>query len=103
MNRTERRAIERIHRRRAKRGRRDTHRMPPQICTLYVPAAGGYLADFGPTSFRVVEDAELARLYVEDEASSAALTFREVTGLRVAIRPYYCPHAAHGVGMRGAP
>jgi hypothetical protein len=94
MNRTERRAIARAHRRRLARGRHVKHsyRLPPQVCTLFVPEAGGYLADFSPTGFRVVEFAQLAKLYVDDEATSAALTFRELTGLRVAIRPYYGPH-----------
>lgn len=87
MNRTERRAHRARH-------EKQSHRLPPQVCTLYVPEARGYVADFSPTGFHVVEVAELARLYIEDDATSAALTFREITGLRVAIRPYYCPHVA---------
>jgi hypothetical protein len=74
---------------------RQSHRLPPQVCTLYVPEAGGYLADFTPNGFRLVEMAELARLYVDDEATSAALAFRELTGMRVAVRPFYCPHSTH--------
>jgi len=94
MNRTERRAAARTHSRRAIRARHEkqSHRLPPQVCTLYVPEARGYVAAFWPNGFRVVEIAELARLYIEDDATSAALAFRELTGLRVAIRPYYCPH-----------
>lgn len=101
MNRTERRALARTHRRRVTRDRHDkqSHRLPPQVCTLYVPEARGYVADFSPTSFLVVEIADLARLYIEDEATSAALAFKELTGLRVAIRPYYCPHVARNIGQ----
>jgi adenylate cyclase len=100
MNRTERRAIERNRRRSAIRARHDkqSHRLLPQVCTLYVPDARGYVADFSPTGFRVVEIAELAKLYIEDDATSAALTFREVTGLRVAVRPYYCQHVTRSGG-----
>jgi hypothetical protein len=87
MNRTQRRANARI--RRPESQGKQSHRLAPQVCTLYVPQAAGYVTEFSPTGFRVVEFAELARLYTEDEASSAALAFREVTGLRVAIRPFY--------------
>lgn len=96
MNRTERRALARVYRHREVRAQfqKQSHRLPPQVCTLYVPEAHGYVADFSPTAFRVVEFAELAKQYIEDDASSAAITFREITGLRVAIRPCYCPHVA---------
>lgn len=93
MNRTERRAATRAHRRAGQRpSDRQSYKLPPQVCTLYVPAAAGYLVDFTPQGFRVVDAAEHARLYLDDEASSAALAFKAATGLRVAIRPYYCPH-----------
>lgn len=96
MNRTARRATARIHRLRAPavRHEKQSHRLAPQVCTLYVPEARGYVAEFSASGFRVVEIADLARQYVEDEATSAALTFRELTGLRVAIRPYYSQQAA---------
>ena len=48
-----------------------------------------YVVDFAPTRFRLIELPAFARQYDEDEATSAALTFREITGLPVAIRPYY--------------
>lgn len=94
MNRTERRATARKDRRclRASRHEKRSHCLPPQVCMLYVPDAGGYVADFSPKGFRVVESPGLAKLYIEDDATSAARTFREITGLRVAVRPYYCPH-----------
>lgn len=89
MNRRERRAARRVHRRQVPaRFQRQSHRLPPQVCTLYVPDAGGYVTDFSASGFRVVESAALAKLYIDDEATSAALAFRELTGLRVAVRPY---------------
>ena len=74
---------------------KQSHRLTPQACVLWVPVMRGYLESFSPNGFRVVEVPGLARLYNEDEATTAALAFREVTGLRVAIRPYYCPNCAH--------
>jgi len=65
--------------------------MRAQVCALWVPAACGYVADFHPKGFRTVEYADFAKHYTEDEAASAAITFHEITGLRVAVRPYY-PH-----------
>ncbi len=74
---------------------KQSHRLAPQACVLWVPVMRGYLESFSPSAFRVVELPGLARLYDEDEATTAALAFREVTGMSVAIRPYYCPHQAH--------
>lgn len=70
-----------------------SHKITRQTCALWVPDARGYLTAFSPTGFRVVEFAELARHYDEDEAASAAINFYEVTGFRVAVRPVYCHHA----------
>ena len=69
--------------------RKFTHKLPVQTCALWVPDAQGYIVNFSPTGFRVIEFAELARHYCEHEASSAALSFREITGLRVEVRPVY--------------
>lgn len=96
MNRIDRRATERAQRRRAIRSwpGKKSHSLLPQVCTLYVPTARGYVADYSPTGFRVVENVELARQYVDDDAENAAFEFRALTGLRVAIRPCYCQHVA---------
>jgi hypothetical protein len=95
MNRTERRALARTRRREIRTWPdKQSHFLLPQVCTLYVPEARGYVADYSPTGFRVVEVAELAKQYVDDDAENAAFEFRALTGLRVAIRPYYCPHVA---------
>lgn len=85
MNRAQRRALAR----RQGSVTRESHKLTPQLCTLWVPDARGYLAEFCPHSFRAVPFAELARHYLDDEATSAALAFQEVTGLRVVVRPYY--------------
>ncbi|MEK6664018.1 MAG: hypothetical protein AABY73_09165 [Pseudomonadota bacterium] len=74
---------------------KQSHRLPPQVCALWVPDCKGYLASFSPTSFRVVESVDLAAHYVEDEATSAALSFREITGLHVAIRTYHGSNTQH--------
>lgn len=89
MNRQYRRAMARKHRRSPPE--KPTHRLPSQVCVLYVPERG-YVAGFLPQTFRIVEDAALATPFIDDEASTVALAFREVTGLRVAIRPYPCQH-----------
>lgn len=66
-----------------------THKLAPQTCALWVPELKGYVAEFCPHSCRVVEFSGIARHYDENEAASAALSFREVTGLRVVVRPVY--------------
>ena len=94
MNRTQGRAPARLEsRRQIPERRKHSHRVPPQRCALWVPEHCGYVAEFGASGFRVVEYAELARHYDEDEAASMAIAFREVTGLRVAVRPVYCARA----------
>ena len=98
MNRTQRRAVSRtgqhpITRELLNEAKR-SHKLPAQVCALFVPDARGYVVSFCPHGFQVAETAQLARHYDEDEACSAALAFREVTGLRVAIRPVYLHKAA---------
>jgi hypothetical protein len=72
-----------------------SHKLPGRTCSLWVPSVRGYLIDFSPSGFRAIECADLARHYSENEASRAAAAFREVTGLRVVIRPVYLPQVAH--------
>lgn len=90
MNRAYRRAIARRTRDNA-RHTKQSHRLQPQVCVLYVPDRG-YVAGFIPATFRIVRDVEGATPFIDDEATTIALAFRETTGLRVTIRPYYCPH-----------
>ena len=109
MNRSQRRAALRTTRAHHSRAHHEklTHKLAPQACVLYVPggavahefggavvpSGGGYVAEFSPFMLRLVEFPSLAPLYGEDEATRAALIFREITGLPVKVRPYYCPHA----------
>ncbi len=99
MNRTHRRALARTQKppftRELLSEAKRSHKLTAQVCALWVPAAHGYVEHFSPTGFRVIELAALARHYNEDEACSAALAFREVTGLRVAIRPVYPRQGMH--------
>jgi hypothetical protein len=95
MNRHQRRAFSRTHRvhPHATHPEKLTHCLPKQACVLYVPSACMYVAELSPPNCRLVEEPWRARFYNEDEATRAALTFREITGERVVIRPGYCPHA----------
>ena len=80
MNRQQRRALE--------RAAKKTHKLPSQLCVLWVPSACGYVERYGADGFRLVDRAELAQHYCDDHASSAALTFFELFGLRAEVRPY---------------
>ncbi|MCW2573568.1 MAG: hypothetical protein JWO88_3626 [Frankiales bacterium] len=86
MNRIYRRAIARTKRRTVAPHKK----IPAQRCALWIPAACGYVAEFSPTGgFLTVEYAELAQHFDENAAARTALVFRQVTGLRVAVRPVY--------------
>ena len=80
MNRRLRRAME--------RAAKKTHKLPSQTCVLWVPSARGYVESYGVDGFRLVDRAELAQIYCDDHASSSALTFFELFGLRAEVRPY---------------
>lgn len=86
MNRKHRRAIARTERLASVR---QTHKIPPQCCALWVPAAQGYVRHFSTHGFGVIELASLARHYLEGEVSRAAVEFRKITGLRVVVRSVY--------------
>lgn len=80
MNRKMRRALE--------RAAKKTHKLPSQTCVLWVPSAGEYVERYGADGFRLVDRAEWAQHYCDDRASSAALTFFELFGMRAEVRPY---------------
>ncbi len=98
MNRSQRRVVARTRQhpitRELLNETKHSRKLPAQVCALFVPDARGYVVSFCPHGFQVVEFAQLARHYDEDEACSAAIAFREVTGLRVEIRPVYLHKAA---------
>lgn len=71
--------------------RKRTHRLADEVCTLYLPQAAAYLLRFWSTGFKTTDAVECAARFVGDDATAAALAFRELTGLRVAIRSYRGP------------
>lgn len=68
-----------------------THKLPPQQCVLYLPDRRAYLARVNLLSaeFETVTT-PLQALKLEDEQAEAlGLDVQDVTGLRVALRPYH--------------
>ncbi len=72
-----------------------SHRIAKQTCVLWIPEACGYLAEFRPGHYRVVDHPSLARSYDEEMACRHATAFRQATGLRAAVRPYNQNHTKH--------
>lgn len=73
----------------------NSHCIAKQTCVLWIPGANGYLADFQPDNFRIVDHPSLARSYDEEAASRDAVSFRQATGLRAAVRPYNPQNTKH--------
>ncbi len=96
LNATKRRRIER--RTQVAAPDKQTHKLPPQTCVVWVPDVSGYAANFGPGIFQVVSHPEFAYHLGEDEAENLALALRMQLGLRAAIRPYYCPQITPSAG-----
>ena len=70
------------------RAAKKTHKLQSQTCVLWVSSSRGYVEHYGAEGFRLVDRAELAQHYCDDHASSAALMFFELFGLRAEVRPY---------------
>ena len=68
---------------------KQTHKLTPQICVLWMPDAPGYAANFGPRGVQVSSYPEQAFHLTEDEAEALALRMRAQLGMRASIRPYY--------------
>lgn len=68
---------------------KQTHKLPPQTCVLWIPDAPGYAANFGPGGVQVSSCPEQAYHLTEDEAEDLALRMRSLLGVRASIRPYY--------------
>jgi hypothetical protein len=68
---------------------KQTHKLAPQTCVLWMPDAPGYAANFGPGGVKVSSHPEQAWHLTEDEAEAWALRMRSQLGMRAAIRPYY--------------
>lgn len=68
---------------------KQTHKLDPQTCVLWIPDAPGYAADFGASGVIVSSHPEQAFHLTEDEAEELALRMRAQLGMRASIRPYY--------------
>lgn len=68
---------------------KQTHKLIPQTCVVWVPERAGYVSSLSPDTLRSVDHPARARHLTEDEAEELALAVRSQTGLRAAIRPYY--------------
>ena len=68
---------------------KQTLKLAPQTCVVWVSDAPGYAANFGPGTFQVASHPDAAYRLTEDEAEGLAMELRVQLGLRAAIRPYY--------------
>jgi hypothetical protein len=68
---------------------KQTHKLEPQTCVVWVPDVPGYAANFGPGIFQVASHPEFAYHLTEDEAEDLAMALRVQLGIKAAIRPYY--------------
>lgn len=68
---------------------KQTHKLTPQTCVLWMPDAPGYAVNFGPGGLNVSSHPEQAYHLTEDEAEAMALQVRNQLGMRASIRPYY--------------
>jgi hypothetical protein len=75
--------------RRATRRGKQTHKIEPQRCVLWIPEARGFLAGFSRDRFTVTDSPSLAMQFCEHLAPSAALSVRDLFGMRAAVRPVY--------------
>lgn len=72
---------------------KQTHKLPPQQCVLWLPERHAYLLRLDPSKaeFETVTAPQHAWQLEDDDAEALGLAFRELTGLRVALRPFYAP------------
>lgn len=83
---------------------KQTHKLRPQTCVVWVPDLPGYVAHLGPEIFQVSSDPDMAYHLTEDQAEDLAMAVRLQVGLRTSIRPYYRPLAtATGAGLEASP
>lgn len=68
---------------------KQTHKLTPQTCVVWVPSAPGYAANFGPGIFQVASHPDAAYHLTEDAAEDLAMALRMQLGIKTAIRPYY--------------
>lgn len=70
------------------RAGKKTHKLAPQVCVLWAPDSRCYVEHFSEGQLRLVDQVQLARQFCEQGASAAANLIRELTGIRVQVRPY---------------
>jgi len=75
---------------------KQTHKLTPQTCVIWIPDAPGYAVNFGNGQLQVANHPSQARHLSEDAAEELALRLSAELGLRAAIRPYYAPLAISG-------
>lgn len=80
--------LNRQQRRAAERAAKKTHKLEPQVCVVWLPAAAGYFAQFTSSGYECVGDAARAQLCCEHTASRLALLLRDRFGERAEVRPY---------------
>lgn len=72
---------------------KQTHKLPSQLCVLWLPQRSAYLRhiDLSTAAFETVAHPHAAWQLEDEEAEAQGLAFRELTGLRVALRPFVAP------------
>ncbi len=68
---------------------KQTHKLQPQTCVLWIPDAPGYAAKFGPGGIKFSSNPDQACHLTEDQAEQIVLHMRQQLGMRASIRPYY--------------
>lgn len=69
---------------------KQTHKLPPQQCVLWLPDRRAYLCRVDPcrAEFETVTAPQHAWQLDDEAAEAVGLVFSEMTGLRVALRPF---------------
>ncbi|MEK8087006.1 hypothetical protein WNB94_11340 [Aquabacterium sp. A3] len=67
-----------------------THKLPPQVCVLWLPDYGGYLksVDLSAAKFKLSPSPECAMRLNDEMAEAVGQDLIDVTGVRVHLRPY---------------
>lgn len=74
---------------RLSRRNKQTHKIEPQICVLWIPDERGFLSGFTREGFTVTDTPHLAQRFCEHLAPSAAMEMRDLFGVRAVVRPHH--------------
>lgn len=71
-----------------------THKLPPQVCVLWLPDFGGYLktVDLSAASFTLSPSPDGALRLSDEMAESVGQDLVATTGVRVHLRPFQQTH-----------